>query len=366
MYHSKTYSAAGVDTKSGGIFVARIKKLQNESKGAGQGPFRLYPSRMNFAALMDISFLREYSQPLLLSAADGVGTKLHLAQLFDYHKSVGIDLVGMCTNDLLCSGAKPVQFLDYIACGKLRAQAMEEVIEGILKACSSAGCILAGGETAEHPDIMKEEQYDLAGFALGILEARDLIDGSQAQVGDKLLAIPSSGIHSNGLSLVRKLYLKDGLRLPKSKAEQDFLFHKILVPPTVIYETTLRPLLEKERETSSKAIRGIAHITGGGFFENIPRILKKDLAVRIQTSAWEPPEIFQVLRERARLSFAEMLGIFNMGFGMALIISRDASKAVLDELKIHFKKSYPEIESFPVEIGEIIPRKKSEEALILS
>ena len=362
--HLSAYSRAGVDTRSGADFAAQIKKLQKESAAHGQSPFadKVYPSRMNFASLMDVSFLKDYRQPLLVSAADGVGTKLHLAQLFDYHESVGIDLVAMCTNDLLCSAAKPVQFLDYIACGKLASEAMQQIIKSILKACQLAGCVLVGGETAEHPATMRKEQYDLAGFALGVLEAQDLIDGSHVKVGDVLIGLPSSGVHSNGLSLIRKLYLKDGLQLPDSKTEQDFLFHQILRPPTLVYEPILRPLLDKAKKLP---IKGIAHITGGAFFENIPRILKDDLAVSIKSSAWEVPELFRAIAKGAELSFLEMLHIFNMGIGMVLIVSPQDSKAVLSELALRFKTVYPEIKAPPLEIGQVLPRKKAKEALLV-
>ena len=360
----QAYSAAGVNTRSGARFVSQIKRLQKESVAHGQSPFaeKVYPSRMDFASLMDLSFLKDYTQPLLVSAADGVGTKLHLAQLFDYHKSVGIDLVAMCTNDLLCSGAKPVQFLDYIACAKLRSEPMQQIIAAILRGCQLAGCVLVGGETAEHPGIMGEEQYDLAGFALGVLEAKDLIDGSQIKVGDVVIGLPSSGIHSNGLSLVRQLYLKEGLQLPDRKADQDFLLHQVLSPPTLIYEPILRPLLDKAGEL---AIKGIAHITGGAFFENLPRIIENDLALSIESSAWDIPELFRVIAQRADLSFIEMLHIFNMGIGMVIVVSPQNSKAVIEELGLRLQEVYPEVKVPPLEIGQVLPRKKAKEALLV-
>ena len=394
-----TYKDAGVDTSSAGSFVDKIKNLQTkyfniyrnhsehhpskssnyskqlDNKNNNENP-KHYPSAMDFVALTDISFLKRYKRPLLASTNDGVGTKLHLAQLFNYHKTIGVDLVAMCSNDLLCSGAKTIGFLDYISCGKLQREAMEQVIESIMQACQFADCVLLGGETAEHPNLMSPKQYDLAGFAFGVLEAEDLIDGSTAQEGDLLLGLASSGLHANGFSLIRQLYLKDGLTLPESQVERDFIFNKILCPPTLIYEPILRPLLEKN---STKKIKGIAHITGGGFYENIPRILKKNLAVEIKKDAWKLPELFVDIQKRSGLDFKEMLGVFNMGIGMVIIVSPQDKDAIISELKAHLAQHYSklvacgsqaEVNTAPVQdtitepvvLGKIVTAKGSKKA----
>ncbi len=348
-----TYRNSGVDTQAGTSFVSFIKGLQSESDESNGPSFaqNMLKSRMDFAALMDLSFVKEYERPILVSAADGVGTKVHLAQLFNHHKTIGIDLVAMCVNDLLCSGAKPLQFLDYIACGKLEpAERMQEVIQSILKACSMAGCVLAGGETAEHPDTMAPEQYDLAGFALGLVEHDQLIDGSQIKVGDVVIGLPSSGIHANGLSLVRKLYLKEGVHLPAASSERDFLLQQILAKPTLIYEPIVRSLLAGDQFT---AIHGLCHITGGGFFENVPRILKPGLSAYIETSSWDVPQVFLQIAERANLSHEEMFHIFNMGMGMLMFVSETEVSSILNALRLVWQKVYPEIPALPQKLGRV-------------
>ena len=355
------YQKAGVDTHLGQAFTSLIKKLQKkESEKRKRSPFaqKIYPysSPMDFASLMDVSFLKKYKRPLLVTAVDGVGTKVHLAQLFDYHETVGIDLTAMCVNDILCSGAKSMQFLDYIACGQLVPAKMAKIIESILRACTQADCVLVGGETAEHPASMPPEQYDLAGFALGVVECEHLIDGQGLEPGDAVIGLPSSGVHSNGLSLIRELYLKEKLYLPEQKSDCDFLFEEILKKPTLIYEPVLRPLLAKE----DKSLRALVHITGGGFFENIPRVLKEGLGVTVQSSSWEIPSLFLSIAERGSLSTQEMLHIFNMGIGMAAFVRKETLTSSLALLRDSFETHYPEIKALPVQIGEVISRTKKQ------
>ena len=355
------YKKAGVDTKAGEAFVARIQELKKTSELSPKSPFAkmLGQSSMNFVAWMDISFLKDYKEPLLLSAIDGVGTKIHLAQLFSYYDGIGIDLVAMCANDILCSGGRTIQFLDYIACAKLEKKIGEAILASILKACNIANCVLVGGETAEHPNTMPMGQYDLAGFAIGVLEKKDLIDGSQIQEGDLILGLPSRGVHANGLSLVRKLYLKEALYLPEDKETKDFLFQDILSQATLIYEPIVRPLLEKKQ-----SIRGIAHITGGGFYENIPRVLPSHLAAYIESGAWTLPQVFQKISQKAELDYHKMSHIFNMGVGMILIVPESEQKDILSTLNTSLKDNYPELGEEAFVMGKVISRKK--EAVLIS
>ena len=356
-----TYAEAGVDIDAGAAFTQALQAKQN-ARRATQPNFAqqlLLKSRMNFASLTDVAFLKDYAHPLLVSACDGVGTKLHLAQLFDYHKSVGIDLVAMCANDLLCSGARALQFLDYIACGKLQPKRMEVIIDSIWEGCTLANCVLAGGETAEHPHLMPAQQYDLAGFAIGVVEKAKLLDGSKLEEGDVLLGLPSSGAHANGFSLLRSLYLPNTLELPRNSKERDFLFEKLLQPATLIYEPIVRELLK-----SQSHCKALAHITGGGFYENIPRILPTHLTAQLQSDAWEAPALFQDIAKRAELNFHEMAAIFNMGIGMVVAVSATEAQTAQRILQTALSQSYPHIQAPVARIGQIIARPKANNAAL--
>ena len=314
-----SYRAAGVDVLAGRDFVERIGAAVRSTHSP-----EVLPNFGSFAGLFDISFAKRYRRPLLVSGTDGVGTKLHLAVLLDRHEGVGIDLVAMCANDVLACGAKPLFFLDYIATGKLNPGRLAPVVESIAEGCRRAGASLIGGETAEHPGTMHPDDYDLAGFLVGVVEADELISGNSVQPGDALIALPSSGVHSNGMSLIRKLFLKDGLTLPDSADDVRFLSEEIM-RPTIIYERILRPLLGTD-----SPLLGIAHITGGGFFENIPRILPKTTAAVLDHSALPVPPLFGRIQERGGLDVSEMFGVFNMGIGMVLA-ARAAVAATLTQ-----------------------------------
>lgn len=341
-----SYRDAGVDTGAGQAFVKSIK----ESVQSTHTAFVLR-DRAGFAGLVDVSFLKEFKQPLLVSATDGVGTKLRLARLFNRHETIGIDLVAMCTNDLLATGAKPLQFLDYIACGKLDQARMASIIAGIAEGCKQADCALIGGETAEHPDTMEPADYDLAGFVVGVVENQRRITSSNTQVGDILLAVPSSGVHSNGMSLVRRLFLRDGLYLPDDSNTCDFLLNEILLKPTIIYEKALRPLLD-----SNHQIHGIAHITGGGFYENIPRILSKGLAAHIKTDAYDLPDIFTRIQAKG-VDSDEMFHVFNMGVGLVLAVAREKANGTLEQLKESMAQLATPALLDPFVLGEVVERK---------
>ncbi|PJZ85316.1 phosphoribosylformylglycinamidine cyclo-ligase [Leptospira harrisiae] len=313
-----TYKEAGVDTEKGQEFVQRIKtnvaSTHNKNVLSGLG---------GFAACYDVSFLKSYNEPILLSGTDGVGTKLQIARLLDIHDTVGIDLVAMCVNDILVNGGKPLFFQDYIACGKLFLPRMEAIVSGIVKGCKLADCALVGGETAEHPGVMPDDEYDLAGFVVGVVERQKMIDGRTIKVGDSIIGLGSSGPHSNGFSLIRRLLLKDG-KLPSSSAELDFLKDHVF-QPTKIYVKTILSLIEK------CSIKGMVHITGGGFYENIPRVLPKGIGAEINNL----PEsyVFSKLEKDYSLDRHDMYGTFNMGIGYILVVDPTLVEEVISELK---------------------------------
>ncbi|TGM28939.1 phosphoribosylformylglycinamidine cyclo-ligase [Leptospira levettii] len=312
-----TYKDAGVDTEKGQEFVKRIKSnvatTHNKNVLGGLG---------GFAACYDISFLKSYQEPILLSGTDGVGTKLQLARLLGIHDTVGIDLVAMCVNDILVNGGKPLFFQDYIACGKLHLPTMEGIVSGIVKGCKLAECALVGGETAEHPGVMPDEEYDLAGFVVGVVEKNKMIDGKSIQPGDTIIGLASSGPHSNGFSLLRRLLLKDG-KLPSSDSELNFIKDHVFVP-TNIYVKSILSLIQKV------SIKGMVHITGGGFYENIPRVLPTGIGAEINSL----PEsyVFSKLKKDHSLDLNDMYGTFNMGIGYILVVENGLVDTAMNEL----------------------------------
>ena len=348
-----SYKDAGVDTEAEQRFVQAIAR----SVKSTHSPQVLGPSA-GFSALYDVSFLKEYDEPVLVSATDGVGTKLVLAQLFDRHDAVGIDLVAMCANDLLVGGAQAHFFLDYIATGKLNPQRMAAIVESIAEGCRRANCSLVGGETAEHPGVMKPEEYDLAGFVVGAVEKSRIVDGSKIQAGDIILGLPSSGIHSNGLSLIRKLYISEG-QLPADQEIQDFLRDQILLKPTIIYEPLIRPILE------SFDLHGMVHVTGGGFYENVPRILSPDLAAQLKP--WKLPNPFDRIQKDSGLPLKEMHSTFNCGYGYLIVVSREQSDALLSRLNELWASLPfdPMTDEKPALLGKIIERQGDKSVVFL-
>ncbi|MDF3819305.1 phosphoribosylformylglycinamidine cyclo-ligase [Leptospira sp. 96542] len=313
-----TYKDAGVDTEKGQEFVQNIKRnvesTHNKNVLGGLG---------GFAACYDVSFLRDYKQPILLSGTDGVGTKLQLARLLDIHDTIGIDLVAMCVNDILVNGGKPLFFQDYIACGKLNLQRMERIVAGIVEGCKLSDCALVGGETAEHPGVMPDDEYDLAGFVVGAVEKDKIVDGKNIKPGHQVIGVLSSGPHSNGFSLLRKILLKDG-KLPSDSTSLDFIKKHIFVP-TRIYVKPILKLLE------SVEVKGMVHITGGGFYENIPRVLPNGIGVDIQNL----PEsyVFSKLQKDYRLEPRDMFSTFNMGVGFILVVDKNLSEQTITTLE---------------------------------
>ena len=263
------------------------------------------------------------TEPVLVSGTDGVGTKIRIAQLMDKHDTVGIDCVAMCVNDIICCGAKPLFFLDYIAIGKNEPEKVATLVSGVAEGCVQAGCALIGGETAEHPGMMPAEDYDLAGFSVGIVDKPKVVDRSTMKAGDVILALPSSGIHSNGYSLVRKVFNVEHANLNLYCEELGQTLGEALLTPTVIY---VKPVLAC---MDAVTVKGVSHITGGGFFENIPRCLPEGLTAKIEKAAVKTPPIFSMLQRMGNIPEHDMFNTYNMGVGMTVIVAReDADKAL--------------------------------------
>lgn len=310
-----TYRDAGVDIDAGEALVDRIKplaaKTMREGVMAGIG---------GFGALFEVP--KRYHEPVLVSGTDGVGTKLRLAFEWQRHDTVGIDLVAMSVNDILVQGAEPLFFLDYFACGKLSVDVAASVVGGIASGCEQAGCALIGGETAEMPGMYPDGEYDLAGFAVGAVEKASIIDGKSITKGDVVLGLASSGAHSNGYSLLRKV-----LARTNSKPEDEFdgqILGDVVMAPTRIY---VKPLLAALARFGG-AIKGLAHITGGGLLDNVPRILQPGLQAHIESSSWRMPALFEWLRQEGEIDRQEMYRVFNCGIGMVLVVAADSASAV--------------------------------------
>ncbi|OZG59072.1 phosphoribosylaminoimidazole synthetase [Bifidobacterium tissieri] len=309
----QAYENAGVSVEAGYEVVNRIKSHVARTMRPGAGGIG------GFGGLFDLSSLG-YKEPVLVSGTDGVGTKLMVAKMANKHDTIGQDCVAMCVNDILAQGAEPLFFLDYIACGKNDPDLLEQVVKGVADGCVQAGAALVGGETAEMPDMYDPDEYDLAGFTVGVVEKSKIIDGSTIAEGDVLIGLPSSGIHSNGYSLVRKILFKDhdlsiDAKLPELEGET--LGEEIL-KPTRIYAKALKPLFAED-----DLLHGVAHITGGAFIEKVPRIIPEGLAAAFDITSWDVPPIFRLLQQLGEIDELEMYNIFNMGIGMVLIVSPD-------------------------------------------
>ncbi|WP_270997134.1 phosphoribosylformylglycinamidine cyclo-ligase [Listeria seeligeri] len=312
------YSKAGVDVEAGYQVVERIKKHVARTERMG-----VMGALGSFGGMFDLSSLH-LKEPVLVSGTDGVGTKLLLAIEANKHDTIGIDCVAMCVNDILAQGAEPLFFLDYIATGKTDPVKMEQIVKGVADGCEQAGAALIGGETAEMPDMYGTDDYDLAGFTVGAVEKENLIIEGAVKSGDVLIGIPSSGIHSNGYSLVRKIFFKDNsFHLNEQLPELDVSLSEALLKPTKIY---VKPVLAVLKEVE---VHGITHVTGGGFVENLPRMLTDDLAVNVELGSWPVLPIFDVLKKYGKLGDLEMYEIFNMGIGMVLAVAdADVEKTI--------------------------------------
>ena len=318
--HSEAYAAAGVDIEAGYQGVKMMNRYVQRTLTAD-----VISDLGGFGGLFSLD-LHGLEKPVLVSGTDGVGTKQRIAQLMDRHNTVGIDCVAMCVNDIICCGAKPLFFLDYIAIGKNIPEKVVSLVSGVSEGCVRAGCALIGGETAEHPGTMKPDDYDLAGFAVGVVDRDKILDKNKMQPGDVVIALPSSGLHSNGYSLVRKVFDVENADLGQYYGELGCALGEELLRPTKIY---VRPVLAA---IEAADIRGISHITGGGFYENIPRCIPDGLCAKIEKKALRIPPIFPLLSRMGGISERDMFNTFNMGTGMVLVAAKDSADKALAAL----------------------------------
>lgn len=313
------YKNAGVDIEAGYRSVELMKKHVKET---------LRPEVMGgiggFSGAFSMRAIKDMENPVLLSGTDGVGTKIKLAFLMDRHDTVGIDCVAMCVNDVACAGGEPLFFLDYIACGKNYPEKIAAIVKGVAEGCKQAGAALVGGETAEHPGLMPEDEYDLAGFAVGVADEKDLIDGSTIKAGDTLIGIASSGVHSNGFSLVRKVFEMTKESLDTYYDELGTTLGEALIVPTRIYVKAMKSVKD-----AGVKVKGCSHITGGGFYENIPRMLPDNIRAVVKKDSYEVPAIFKLLQKKGNIADEMMYNTYNMGLGMVLAVDpADAEKTM--------------------------------------
>lgn len=339
--YSDSYKAAGVDVTAGYESVELMKKHVKRTVIPG-----VVSGIGGFGGLFQPD-LAGMEEPVLVSGTDGVGTKLKIAMLLDKHDTIGIDAVAMCVNDVVCCGAKPLFFLDYIACGRNFPEKIAQIVAGVAEGCVQSGCALIGGETAEHPGMMPEEDYDLAGFTVGVVDKKKIIDGSRLEAGDVLLGVKSSGVHSNGFSLVRKVF---GIGADDEANKEILAKHydelggnlgETLLTPTRIY---VKPVLAAIEAADVKAI---SHITGGGFYENIPRMLKDGLTAKIDKAAVPVKPIFDLIQKVGNIPERDMFNTFNMGVGLCVAVSKDTAQKAMDA----FKAAGEEV----VVLGEVVP-----------
>ncbi|WP_018885378.1 phosphoribosylformylglycinamidine cyclo-ligase [Paenibacillus massiliensis] len=326
---SDAYKQAGVDIAAGNEAVERMKKHVKRT-------FR--PEVMTdlggFGALFGLN-KDKYEEPVLVSGTDGVGTKLKIAFAMDRHDTIGIDAVAMCVNDIVVQGAEPLFFLDYLACDKVIPEKIEAIVAGIAEGCHQSGCALIGGETAEMPGMYSEGEYDIAGFTVGIVDKHKIINGASIAPGDTVIGLASSGVHSNGFSLVRRLLLEqEGYRLQDELPELGGTLGDVLLEPTKIYVKPVLSLLEKVK------VKGMAHITGGGFIENIPRVLPEHVNVDIQYGSWPILPIFRLLQEKGSVSNRDMFTTFNMGIGLVLVVDEADAALTLEQLRAAGETGY--------------------------
>jgi len=338
------YAEAGVDIDAGNRFVELIKPIVSKTFKSG-----VITDIGGFAGIHSLN-IQNSRNPVLVASTDGVGTKLKIAFLMDKHDTIGIDLVAMCVNDIMVQGATPLFFLDYISMGKLDMQVAKEIVKGIAAGCLEAGCSLIGGETAEMPGFYAEGEYDVAGFVVGLAENEELLDGSEIAVGHQLIGIASSGLHSNGYSLVRKIFF-EGLNMSVNEHVPDFgrTLGEELLEPTRIYARAINNLRRDFR------IYGISHITGGGLTENLPRILPRSCKVIIDRSTWNVPNVFTFLQKAAQIPDEEMLRTFNNGLGLVIVVSEEETSEILLRLKAMGETTY--------HIGRVESRGEDEAAV---
>lgn len=335
MIKSMTYREAGVDIAAGNWLAKRLKQLAKSTLRA-----EVVSGIGGFAGISAIP--PGLNDPLLVSGTDGVGTKLKIAFATGKHETVGIDLVAMCVNDILTVGAEPLFFLDYFAAGKLQPDLAEAVVSGVVRGCQQAGCALIGGETAEMPGMYPEGEYELVGFAVGVVERDQVIDGKRVQQGDKVIGLPSSGLHSNGYSLARKVLLVDSRTLETVPPEIGRSLGDELLEPTRIYAPEIKCL-----QGAAVQINALSHITGGGLVDNPPRSIAEDLAFKLETKTWQVPKVMELIARQGRVSLDEMRRTFNMGLGLLIVVPEGAADKALEVLGSENARL----------VGEIVPRK---------
>ena len=324
------YKTAGVDIEAG----YRSVELMKEYVKGTMRP-EVLGGLGGFSGAFSLEKIKGMEKPVLLSGTDGVGTKIQLAFLMDRHDTVGIDCVAMCVNDVVCAGAEPLFFLDYIACGKNYPEKIATIVKGVAEGCKQSGAALIGGETAEHPGLMPEDEYDLAGFAVGVADEKDLITGEHIKAGDILIGIASSGVHSNGFSLVRKVFAVTKESLGVYYDELGTTLGDALLTPTRIYVKALRAVRD-----AGVTIKGCSHITGGGFYENIPRMLPEGVSARVQKESYPIPPIFGLLQKTGNLEEKMMYNTYNMGLGMVLAVDKADADRTVEALKAAGEQAY--------------------------
>ncbi len=335
---SESYKSAGVDVTAGYKAVHLMKKAvqatYTDAVISDIGGFGgLYAPQ-----------IKQMEEPILVSGTDGVGTKLKLAFLMDKHDTIGEDCVAMCANDVICTGASPMFFLDYIALGKNIPEKVATIVAGVAEGCKKANCSLIGGETAEMPGFYSEDEYDLAGFCVGVVDKKEIIDSKTIEIGDKVIGLKSSGVHSNGFSLIRKIFNVNKETLNEYIDELGMTLGEALLKPTKIY---VKPILKLLKEVK---VKGISHITGGGFYENMPRMLREGVSLKINKNSYEVPAIFKLIKSRGNIPERDMYNTFNMGIGMATVVPADQAKKAISILNQAGEEAY--------EIGEIIEGSK--------
>ena len=324
------YKKAGVDIEAGyksvELMKQHVQKTMRSEVLTGLG---------GFSGAFSMDGFKGMEKPTLVSGTDGVGTKLKLAFLLDKHDTIGIDCVAMCVNDIVCAGGEPLFFLDYIACGKNHPEKVASIVKGVAEGCKMAGAALIGGETAEHPGLMPEEEYDLAGFAVGVVDEKDLIDGKNIKSGDVILGIASSGVHSNGFSLIRKIFVMTTESLNTYYDELGKTLGEALIEPTKIYVKALKNVKE-----AGVVIKGCSHITGGGFYENIPRMLPDGVTAVIEKGSYPIPPIFELMRKEGNLEEKVMYNTYNMGLGMVLAVAPENAQKAIEAIEAAGDKAY--------------------------
>ena len=337
------YKSAGVDIEAGyksvELMKAHVKETMRPEVMGGLG---------GFSGAFSLKAIKDMEEPVLLSGTDGCGTKVKIAMLLDKHDTIGIDAVAMCVNDVACAGGEPLFFLDYIACGKNYPEKIANIVKGVAEGCKQSGCALIGGETAEHPGLMAEDEYDLAGFTVGVCDKKDLITGESIKAGDKLIGIASSGVHSNGFSLVRKVFTMNEDNLNRYVPELGTTLGESLLTPTRIYVKALKSVKD-----AGVKVKGCSHITGGGFYENIPRMLPEGAKAVVKLDSFEVLPIFKLLQKTGNITDEMMYNTYNMGLGMVLAVDEKDVEATMKALKDAGETCY--------EVGEIVAGDKGVE-----